>query len=89
MSSSLRVWDESLSADFIDGEEDGNAADQDEDHILEQVIHYTQEQKYQPDSSKEKRALRKRAATLVVDRGEVYLKRKGHRVKVVMDPKEQ
>ena len=75
MSSSLRVWDESLSTDFIDGEEDGNAVDQDEDPILEQVIHYTQEQKYQPDSSKEKRAVRKRAAMLVVDRGEGFISR--------------
>ena len=71
----MRVWDESLSTDFIDGEEDGNAVDQDEDPILEQVIHYTQEQKYQPDSSKEKRAVRKRAAMLVVDRGEGFISR--------------
>ena len=36
-----------------------------------------------------RRAVRKRAATLVIDGGEVYLKRKSRRVKVVQSRKDQ
>ena len=47
---------------------------------LSYVLHHN----YPPNLLKDKkRAVRKRAATLVVDKGKVFLKRKGHLVKVV------
>ena len=46
---------------------------------LSYVLHHN----YPPNLLKDKkRAVRKRAATLVVDKGKVFLKRKGHLVKV-------
>ena len=54
------------------------------DPILELAIDYALHHGYPQVLSKErKRAVRKRASTLEVDKGEVFLKRKGRRVKVV------
>ena len=61
-----------------------------EDPILDHAIHYAINNTYPDGLSKEKkRAVRKRAATLVVDSGEVYLKRKNRKVKVVQSRKDQ
>ena len=70
----------------------GSEADEKErDPILDFAIDYLVNGKYSDGLPKErKRAVRKRAATLELDKGEVFrLKRKGRRVKVVMDVKEQ
>ena len=64
--------------------------DRDPDPILDLAIEYAIKRTYPEGLSKErKRAVRKRAAKLVVDKGEVFLKRKGRLVKVVTDEKEQ
>ena len=48
-----------------------------EDPILDYAIHYAINNAYPPDLTKEKkRAVRKRAATLTIDSGDVFLKRK-------------
>ena len=61
-----------------------------EDPILDHAIHNAINNTYPDGLSKEKkRAVRKRAATLVVDSGEVYLKRKNRKVKVVQSRKDQ
>ena len=62
-----------------------------EDPILDMAIHYVLQREY-PDAEltkDQKRAVRKRAATLLVDKGEVYLQRKGRKVKVISSAKEQ
>ena len=57
---------------------------EDENDILDLAIEYVLHSNYPPNLSKDKkRAMRKRAATLVVNTGEVFLKRKGCLVKVV------
>ena len=57
---------------------------EDENDILDLAIEYVLHRNYPPNLSKDKkRAMRKRAATLVVNTGEVFLKRKGCLVKVV------
>ena len=61
-----------------------------EDPMLDYAIHYAINNAYPSDLTKEKkRAVRKRAATLTIDGGEVYLKRKNKRVKVVQSRKDQ
>ena len=60
------------------------------DPILELSIEYAVHHSYMPMLTKvKKRAVRKRATTLVVDKGEVFLKRKGHQVKVVTAVEDQ
>lgn len=62
-----------------------------EDPILDMAIHYVLQREY-PDtdlSKYQKRAVRKRAATLFVDKGEVYIQRKSRKVKVISSVKEQ
>ena len=54
------------------------------DLILELAIQYVQDGTYPPSLSKDKkRAVRKRAATLYVDKGEVFLNRGAKKVKVI------
>ena len=58
--------------------------EEENDPILEFAIEYVLHRTYPSGLSKEKkRAVRKRAAALIVDKGEVFLKRKGRHVKVV------
>ena len=60
-----------------------------EDPILDIAIHYVLQREY-PDAEltkDQKRAVRKRAATLLVDKGEVYIQ--GRKVKVISSAKEQ
>ena len=71
--------------------DDESCVQQDEevDQILELAVDYAVHCSYPPGLTKEKkRAARKRASTLVVDKGEVFLK-KGRRVKVVTAIEEQ
>ena len=57
---------------------------------MDYAIHYAINNAYPPHLTKEKkRAVRKRAATLSIDSGEVFLKRKNKRVKVVQSRKDQ
>ena len=61
-----------------------------EDLILDLAIHYAVHRSYPPGLSKErKRAVRKRASTLTVDKGEVFLKMKGRQVKLVTSIEDQ
>ena len=61
-----------------------------EDHILDCAIEYKLSGTYPPSLTKDKkRAVRKRAATLITDNGEIYVQRKKRRVKVVTSVKEQ
>ena len=60
------------------------------DPVLELAIGYKLHRSYPLGLSKErKRAVRKRASTLTVDNGEVFLKRKGRQVKVVTAVEDQ
>lgn len=62
-----------------------------EDPILDMAIHYVLQQTYPVTaqlSKYQKRAIRKRAATLHVERGEFFLSRKGRKVKVISSVKE-
>ena len=75
------------SADEVSVQE---SEDTENDRILELAVEYAVRRSYPPGLSKEKkRAVRKRAATLIVDKGEVFLKRKGRRVKVVTAVEDQ
>ena len=61
-----------------------------EDHILDYAIEYKLSGSYPPSLTKEKkRAVRKRAVTLIADNGEIYVQRKKGRVKVVTSVEEQ
>lgn len=61
-----------------------------DDPILDYAIEYKHTGSYPPSLSKEKkRAVRKRAATLIVENGEIYLERKKRRVKVITSVEEQ
>ena len=61
-----------------------------EDQILDFAIEYKQSGTYPPALTKEKkRAVRKRAATLIADNGEIYVERKNRRVKVISSAGEQ
>ena len=61
-----------------------------EDPILDYAIYYTVNGTYPNELTKEKkRAVRKRAGTLILENGEVYLQRKGRRVKVIQSRKDQ
>ena len=61
-----------------------------EDLILDLAIHYAVHRSYPLGLSKErKRAVRKQASTLTVDKGEVFLKRKGRQVKLVTSIEDQ
>ena len=61
-----------------------------EDVILELAIEYVLGNGYPSDLVKDrKRAVRKRAATLTAEQGEVFVQRKGRRVKVVTSVEEQ
>ena len=63
---------------------------QEENFLLDNAIHYLINGAYAEGLSKDnKRAVRKRAAKLEVDKGQVYLKKKSGKVKVVTDYKEQ
>ena len=67
-----------------EGEGSAQEFEEESDPILELAIEYALHRSYPSGLSKEKkRAVRKRAAALVVDKGEVFLKRKGRHVKVV------
>ena len=60
------------------------------DPILELAIRYKLRRSYPPGLTKEnKRAVRKRASTIIVNKGEVLLKRKGRQVKVVTAVEDQ
>ena len=73
--------------------DDESSVQQDEeiDRIsVELAVEYAVRRSYPPGLTKEKkRAVRKRASTLVVDKGEVFLKKKGRQVKVVTAVEEQ
>ena len=56
-----------------------------DDEVLELAIYYVQNGLYPPDLSRDKkRAVRKRAATLVGEKGEVFLQKNKRRVKVIL-----
>ena len=58
--------------------------DKEIDQILELAMDYVVHHSYLPGLMKEKkRAVRKRVSTLVVDKGEVFMKKKGFQVKMV------
>ena len=57
-----------------------------QDDVLELAIKYAVRGQYPPGLTKDrKRAVRRRATTLRVDKGEVFLKRKGREVNSVVD----
>ena len=61
-----------------------------EDPVLEHAITYILTKKYPPDLGKDqKRAVRKRAGTLVAENGEVFVVKQKRRVKVVQSVEEQ
>ena len=61
-----------------------------DDPILDYAIEYKHTGSYPPSLSKEKkRAVRKRAATLIIENGEIYLERKKRGVKVITSVEEQ
>ena len=61
-----------------------------EDPVLEHAITYVLTKKYPPDLGKDqKRAVRKRAGTLVAENGEVFVVKQKRRVKVVQSVEEQ
>ena len=61
-----------------------------EDHLLDLAIRYRISGTYPPALTKDKkRAVRKRAATLITDNGEVFVERTKGRVKVVTSAEEQ
>ncbi len=61
-----------------------------EDAILELAIEYVLTNGYPPSLSKDRKcAVRKRAATLVVENGEVFIQKKKRRVKAVTSADEQ
>ena len=60
------------------------------DEILELAIKYVQDGSYPPDLSKDrKRAVRKRATALSINKGEIFFKRGSKRVNVVASRDEQ
>ena len=60
--------------DIIDGKEDCEEIVEKEDEILKLAIHYVQNGSYPPGLSRDKkRAIRKRAATVSCDKGEVFV----------------
>ena len=70
--------------DSMDGKEDCEEIVEKEDKILELAICYVQNGTYPPGLSRDKkRDIRKRATTVVCDKGEVFVQRKQRRVKVV------
>ena len=60
-----------------------------EDPILDHAIYYAINGVYPSNLTKEKRAVRKRAGTLIVKSGEVHLQRKDRRVKVIQSRRDQ
>ena len=61
-----------------------------DEQLLQYAIDYTISHTYPPDLSKDKkRAVRRKAATLTVEKGEVFLRRHQRRVKVVTSGEEQ
>ena len=73
----------------MDSEVNGSV-DENPDNDLEFAIDFAVRGRYPPGLSRDKkRALRRRATTLWVDKGEVLLKRKGREVKVVTSLDEQ
>ena len=63
-----------------------------EDRILDLAIHYALNNNYPVTAEltkDQKRAVRKRAATLLVEKGEVYLEKKERKVKVISSVQEQ
>ena len=56
-----------------------------DDEILDYAIHYVQYGTYPPHqlSKEKKRSVRKRSEKLVVERGEVFLVKKGKKVSVI------
>ena len=75
--------------DIIDGKEDCEEIVEKEDEILKLAIHYVQNGSYPPGLSRDKeRAIRKRAATVSCDKGEVFVQRKQRKVKVVTSANE-
>ena len=76
-------------AEATDGKETDEIVER-EDEILELAIHYVQNGSYPPGLSRDKkRAVRKRAAAVVCDKGEVFVQRKLRRVKVVTSTDER
>ena len=63
-----------------------------DDRILDLAIHYALNNNY-PETEEltkyQKRAVRKRAATLLVEKGEVYIEKKERKVKVISSVQEQ
>ena len=61
-----------------------------DDQILDLAIHYALNYPETEELTKyQKRAVRKRAATLLVEKGEVYLEKKERKVKVISSVQEQ
>ena len=77
--------------DSFDGKEDcEEIIEKESDEILELAIHYVQNGSYPPGLSRDKkRAVRKRAATVVCDKREVFVIRKQRKVKVVTGANER
>ena len=64
--------------------------DKKEDRILDCAIHYVLNKTYPCELEKDKkRAVRKRAATLVLEDGEVFVQQKNRKVKVIRSREDQ
>ena len=86
----LHQTNQLLSTSTMDSASGSEGDEKEHDPILDFAIDYLVNGKYSDGLPKDKkRAVRKRAATLELDKGEVFLKRKGRRVKVILDVKEQ
>ena len=74
----------------IEDEVNEEFQEENNDPILELAIDYALHHGYPQGLSKERKiTVKKRASTLEVDKGEVFVKRKGRRVKVVTASEEQ
>lgn len=63
--------------------------DKEIDRVLDLAVDYAVRRSYLPGLTKEKKAVSKRASTLVVDKGKAFLKKSGRQVKVVTTVEEQ
>ena len=59
------------------------------DYAINYAINYAVNGTYPDELTEKKRAVRKRAGTLILENGEVYLQWKGRRVKVIQSRKDQ
>lgn len=79
-----------ISSNMNSDDESSVQQDEEIDRVLELAVEYAVRRSYPPGLTKKKKtAVRKRASTLVVEKGEVFLKKKGRLVKVVTAVEEQ